>query len=120
MKGQKYTDDPSGDVQIAHAAFSGCSRPLGDPMTPEQAIHVLSTRASLYRKRGYPVTILDGTTEYPNAIEVSTPDDAGMIGDLEGIYTICPVRVPAWECDDCGELIPRGESCDCLTFSEPD
>lgn len=110
---QHFTPCPSGDVQIHHAAYSGCSDPPTERDDPESAMHRLAQRVTRWRAQGYPVTILAGDDTHPTRVEVSTPDNASMVGDVEGIYTIEPVMVRAYECWECDEVVPVGEPCDC-------
>lgn len=116
---ERYTVPcPSGDVQIIHTAYSGCSRLPSDPEGEIQAMARLAFRVARYRKQGYPVDILAGDETYPRAIEVGTPDDAALVGDVEGTYRIAAVQVPAAQCYDCGELVPIGDTCPCHEFRE--
>ena len=109
---------PSGDVVIRHTSYSGCALPDSKPDDPLSAAAQLAGKAARLAKRGYPVDLTTGVDGLLTSIEVSTPDDAVMVGDIEGVYRIVPYRVPAWKCWECGDLVADGERCPCTDEPE--
>ena len=108
-----YTNCPSGDWEIRHVAYSGCSD-VPYRVTPEEVTHELAKIARRARRNGYPVTVSRDTGLRGNLrglrVEIESPDDAAMVGDVEGAYFARPAQVPAVECHKCGEAVAIGET----------
>jgi len=91
-------------------AFCGMSYAIGDDrLSRHQARSIVARRLRSYRQRGYTVSILQSGAEY-EAIEPAT---AVMVPDDAGVLTIADHLVPAYECRECGNVLPIGDACSC-------
>lgn len=45
--------------------------------------------------------------------EIGEPEGCSLVPDTAGTLSLRPVRIPAFSCWSCGDLIPEGESCNC-------
>lgn len=99
------------ELEICHHAYSGVNDLPRGPYDPLEAVERLRDLAEHFRRLGYEVLSHGKDVKF---IEVSTPPNAAMVGDVEGLYVIHPRKLAAYECYHCGELNPVGENCCCL------
>lgn len=109
----RLTMDSPDQFNLTLFTYSGMPVPIceGEDMAEcrRTAARLLADR----RAEGYPILRQEGLRW-----EICEPEDAGMVSDQSGILRIAPQKVTAWECRECGEVLPSGDSCNCLELCE--
>lgn len=95
------------EFRIVKVSYSGIVSDYAESLTREEAEAMIERIAAKWEKHGYPVTVT------ADAVEVSTPYDAVLVGDAEGTYTIKPMRVKGYTCRECGDVLPCDVQCEC-------
>ena len=108
---------PAGTFRIVMYAYCGMSYNVDEGLDRRSAIRAIVRLARRRRKTGHEVTHTIGAGGLPE-YEFSEPADCALIPDTAGTAAIVEERTPAYECAECGDILPIGTACECQ-YADP-
>lgn len=100
---------PADTWQVTMYAHCGMKVPIADGLSELDALERVLRYVDRRVKRGYEATELG-----PGRFELTEPEDSMLVPDDAGIIAAERDTVPAWECRECGDIVPIGSSCTCI------
>lgn len=100
---------PADTYRVRFSAYCGMGYDIETGLTLADAHRTMARLLRRRRRTGHPVTVLKVGREY----ECGEPDGCAMVPDTAGIASIDRETVPAWECFECGDILPEGVPCEC-------
>ena len=103
---------PAGTFRVVMYAYCGMSYDVATGLDRRSAMVAIGRLAARRIRSGHPTTRTFGAGGLPE-YEFSEPEDCALIPDTAGTAAIVEETVPAWECAECGDILPIGTSCTC-------
>jgi hypothetical protein len=107
---------PTETYRVRFHAYCGMSYDIAEGETLPGARRQLARLLRRRRATGHSLTVLMPGVEY----EVGEPEDCALVPDTAGTVTLQRERMPAWECWQCGDILPMGVACSCSEVSGDD
>src|SRR5262245_31165002 len=98
---------PAGTFRVVMYAYCGMSYDVDPGLDRGQAIARIGQLAERRRKTGHDVTQTIGAGGLPE-YEFGEPADCALVPDTAGTAAIVEERTPAYECAECGDVLPLG------------
>lgn len=111
---------PAGTFRVVMYAYCGMAIPIADGLDRRSAMVAIGRLAARRIRSGHPTVRTFGAHGLPE-YEFSEPEGCAMIPDTAGTACVEEERTPAWECFECGDILPIGTSCTCQDpIDDPD